>query len=183
MTIKEMIDKYDIAPETKDFGRTFTGSLRVRNVKAAKKDDVVPEITRRKAEIMAYFERERREKEEKKKDRQDRIDSIDGLAEVKKAIQEKAEWQIRFNQSFEGEGAVGGLGVGEYPKHDIEGMLQKYPKAAAYLKAEEYKAKHNIELSIIGEKALNEVIFGDYEKAMEDMERELKKFREKHLWD
>jgi len=176
MTVKELINRYNIIPEP-------DGRLRVRNVRMAKKDNAVPEITRRKAEIMAYFEQEKEEKAKAKKERQEKIEAIEGLAEIKKAIQEKAEWQIRFNQSFEGEGAVGGMGVGEYPKYDIKGMLQKYPRAAAYLKAEEYEQKQNIELSIIGEKALSEVVFGDYEKAMRDMEQELKNFREKHLWD
>lgn len=183
MNIKEMIEKYNIAPETKDFGETYTGRLLVRNTKAMKRDHAENLLREKKPEIMAYFEQEKAKKEDEKKDRERRIAGIEGLEELKKAYKELAEWRIKFYSSFDGEDAVGGMGVGEEPTHDVEALSKKYPRASAYLKAREYTLMTNTELSKIGQKAVEEVIYGDYQKAMDDMEKETKKFAERHIWD
>lgn len=182
MTVKEMIERYDIVPEEK-WKIGFTGSLICRNSKVVKEDDAVNMIRERKSEILDFFKKEREEQERREKEKQSRIDAIEGLKEIQSAIAEMEDWKRKFNKSFDGEYAVGGLGVGKYPNHDIKGMLEKYPHAAAYLKAEEYSLKTNYELSRIGEKAMAEVIWGDYRKAVEDMNADLKAFTEKHMWD
>jgi hypothetical protein len=183
MTVKEMIMKYDIVPESNDFGNTFTGRLAVRNPKLMKADNAESLIRENKPEILAYFEKEKAEREAKAREKEKRIEAIEGLKEIRSAMAEMEDWKRKFNGSFDGEYAVGGLGVGEYPAHDIKGMLERYPHAAAYLKAEEYSLKTNYELARIGEKALQEVIYGDFQKAMNDMDADLKAFFEKHLWD
>lgn len=173
MNIKKMIEKYNIDPETKDFGKTYTGRLLIRNTKAMKRDH---------AENLLR-EKKKAKKEAEKKDRERRIASIEGLEELKNAYKELAKWRIKFYSSFDGEYAVGGMEVGEEPTHDIEAMSKKYPRASAYLKARECTLMTNTELSKIGQKAVEEVIYGDYQKAMDDMENEIKKFAERHIWD
>ena len=179
MTVEEMISRYNITPETNDYGKTYTGRLKIWNIKALKEDDAEELLRKNKSVIMEYFEKERARKIE----RDQRIESIEGLREILSAQEELAEWHRRFNESFEGEGAVGGIGVGPKPEHDMDAMYERYPRAAAYIKAQQYTLKENLELSKIGNDALDEVIFGDYRKAITDLENRLQEFTKKHIWD
>lgn len=59
--------------------------------------------------------------------------------------------------------------------HYIESMLEQYPVAAAFLKAEEQSQKENDELAIIGSKALERIINEPekYAEIIDEMDREL----------
>ena len=62
-------------------------------------------------------------------------------------------------------------------------LLAQYPHAAAYLKAEKEAYSANYELAAIGRKALERVKAGDWQGAMEEMEKEKNAFLERHIWD
>lgn len=177
MTIKELISKYSITP---GIGAN-SGNLIVRSASLAKKDNAVQEIKARKPEILAYFTEKREAEKRAAEAREAKIAAIEGLAEIKAAYADLAKWQREFEASFESD--AGGFGVRPKPQYDIEGMLARYPQAAAYLKAEEEAEKSNYELSAIGRRALEAVINGDWEKAMETMQAEIKAFTDRHLWD
>lgn len=174
MELKRLIEKYGVFAERN--GNGFTGRIGVRDGKKAVKDGVADEIKAMKQEILDYFHEEDR----KEKERQIKIDAIPGLQEILKAQRDLEEYNYKFRKSFED---VGGLGVGQKPDYDFEAAYERYPQAAAYLKAEKKADSVNIEISEIGRKALERVIDGDYEKAIDDMETELKAFAEKHMWD
>ena len=174
MELKRLIEKYGVYAEKNGSG--YTGRIGVRDGKRAVKDGMADEIKSKKQEILDYFHEEDRKAEE----RQRKIDEIPGLGEILKAQRELDAYDYRFRKSFED---VGGLGVGQKPDYDFEAAYEKYPQAAAYLKAEKKADSANIEISEIGRKALERVIDGDYEKAIDDMEAELKAFAEKHMWD
>lgn len=178
MTIKELIDKYGIEEAT----GAQAGNVLVRNGRAAQRDNAVPEIKAKKPEILAYFAQQRAAAKQAREEREAKIAAIKGLAELKAAYADLASWRREFNASFESEDG-GGFGARPMPKYDIDGMLARYPQAAAYLKAEEEANKTNYELSEIGKRALETVIAGDWEKAMETMEAEKNAFVEKHIWD
>lgn len=157
------------------------------DLKAVQRDNVKEEIREKKQQIMDYLKAERAEKEreaqeEKRRaqERQARIAAIEGLKEIRDAIEDLNRWQYEFEKSFDD---VGGLGVRPMPQYDIKAMREKYPHADSYLKAEDEALKSNYELSAIGRKALEEVIFGDYVKAMETMDAEIKEFTNRHMWD
>lgn len=170
LEIREFINKFSISRETDRSGKP-TGRIQVANVEAVKADPAAPERIRElKPEIMEFFSAAYHPE-------------IEGLAEIRKAEAELSAWHRKFERSFEGENAVGGMGVGPKPQHDIKAMLDEYPRAAAYLKAERNASKSNIELSEIGRKAELEIIFGDYREAMEHMEAAEKAFTERHIWD
>lgn len=171
MTTKEFIETYHIIEEN--------GKVGTYNAAPLIKDGRAHELAERKAEILAYFAEQRRIKEEWDA----KVARIEGLAEIRKAQSELEDWRERFNASFDGEYAVGGLGVGRKPQHNISAMLEQYPRAAAYLKAEQQASKENIELREIGKRALNEVVNGDYKKAMETMQADIKAFVDRHIWD
>lgn len=184
MNIEQLIRRYSLSitinPATNQ-------EALMADLSAVKKDNATEEIKQKKAEIMEHLRAKRAEDEkraeearQKAKERAERIKEIEGLKEIQDAIEDLEQWQYEFDKSFDD---VGGLGVRPKPVHDVKAMRQKYPRADAYLRAEEEYLKSNYELSAIGQRALEEVIFGDWQKAMETMEKEIKDFVQRHIWD
>ena len=184
MEIEQLIRKYSLSlginPKTGEEGL-------MANLNAVKRDNARDEIAAKKQQIMEYLKAERAEKEReaaeakrKAQERQERIAAIEGLKEIQDAIEDLNRWHYEFEKSFED---VGGLGVRPMPDYDIKAMRAQYPRADAYLKAEEEAMKSNYELSAIGRKALEEVIFGDYVQAITTMDAEIKAFVDRHIWD
>lgn len=167
--IREMVEKYNIFLEY-DKDRKPTGRIGINSPQKAVKDNAKPAIIAAKPEIIEYFIAETG-------------DGIEGLKEIRAAVAEIEAYDRRFKKSFYGEYAAGGMGTGKRPTHDIEAMKAKYPRAAAYLKAENLSLKYNDDLSEIGRDAILEVVFGDYEKALADMDEKRKAFAERHIWD
>lgn len=188
MEIKDLIKKYDIYQESKydpEKGMIYGDKIGVRNVKQMQKDGTLGEIKARKAEIIKYFEAERAEERRRYEERQQKIAAIEGLEQIKAAYEDLARWKCEFNKSFEGENAVGGLGVRQKPQYDIEGMRAQYPVADAFLKAEECANKNNYKLSKIGKDALEKIINDpeNYAEHITEMEQKLKDFTDRHIWD
>lgn len=177
--IREIISKYNIVLHID--GKT----LIVHRMKDVNKDKMLQFIKDHKPEILAYLVNEKNERIAKEQDRQNRIDAIPGLKEITKAQDELMAWRRAFERSFEGENACDGFGVGPKPEYDIEAMKAQYPIAAAYLKAFDQYNKANYELSAIGKKAMETIIYhpDQYEAAIQQMEVELKQFDEKHIFD
>lgn len=184
MKIEQLIRRYSLSitinPATNQ-------EALMANLSAIKMDNATEEIKQKKAEIMEHLRAKRAEDEkraeearQKAKERAERIKEIEGLKEIQDAIEDLEQWQYELDKSFDD---VGGLGVRPKPVHDVKAMRQKYPRADAYLRAEEEYLKSNYELSAIGQRALEEVIFGDWQKAMETMEKEIKEFVDRHIWD
>lgn len=184
MEIEQLIRKYSLSlginPKTGEEGL-------MANLNAVKRDNARDEIAVKKQQIMDYLkaeragkEREAAEAKRKAQERQERIAAIEGLKEIQDAIEDLNRWHYEFEKSFDD---VGGLGVRPMPKYDIKAMRTQYPHADAYLRAEDEALKSNYELSAIGRKALEEVIFGDYVQAIATMDAEIKVFVDRHIWD
>lgn len=182
--IEELIKKYDIkqCSRLEAEGYVYEDKIMVCRAREAKEDGVVEEIRERKAEILEYLERKREEEQKKIEERERKIAAIEGLEEIQNAIIDLNKWQKEFEASFDD---AGGLGVRPHPEYDLDAMYKKYPVAKAYLDAKKYEAKSNISLSLIGEKALERIIENpeNYKKIIEEMEKEINEFTEKHLWD
>lgn len=174
METEKMVKQYDIRLAV------AAGETKLMVVNSPKDKGKIEEIRNRKQEIIEFLRTKEKQEKERYEERIRLISRIEGLSEIENARTALAEWHEAFNASFDD---VGGLGVGPKPEYDFTAALKKYPRAAAYLKAKEYAEKTNHELYSIGKKALEEVIYGDYEKAMTDMESELKDFKERHAWD
>lgn len=114
-------------------------------------------------------------------ERQAKINAIPGLMEIKAELEKAADWRIRFNVSFEAESG-GGWGVSPRPQYDFEAAYKKYPQAHAYLIAEKEAYKSN-ELAEIGRRALEKVINGQWEEALDDLKRGKDEFVDRHAWD
>lgn len=109
-----------------------------------------------------------------------KIGEIEGLFEIKDAIAEREKFLKEYNDAVEN-----GTGIlPAPPKPDIKALMNKYPRASAYLKAESYMKSANFMKADAGIRARDRIINGeDYEKVISDMESEWKAFCEKHMWD
>lgn len=142
LTTPGLIKRYGVA-------ESGNGMISASNADAAQQDGmekVVAEIKARKPEILAWFQSQR----DAQAARQARIDAIPGLTKLRAAYAERAEYRRRFNRSFDGDYAVGGMGVGPRPTVDMEALKRMYPVAAAYLIAEDKYNSENFRISGIG---------------------------------
>ncbi len=175
--VEKIIKECKIKPEKKsENGKTvLTGRIRFVETKNYDRMD----IAEMKPQILAYFQAEIDAQEE----REAKIAAIEGLQEIRKARAEIENYHCKFQASFEGENAVGGLFVGKKPQYDLDAMAQKYPRAMAYLKAEDRSHSANYKYSIIGEKAKERIINepDNYETIIAEMEAEIKKAT--NYWD
>lgn len=78
----------------------------------------------------------------------------------------------------------GGVGVRPKPKYDMDAMYAQYPRAKAYLDAQEFAASENDAKSAAGRKALEAIISGEnHEQVIAAMNSEWAAHCEAHLWD
>lgn len=175
MDIKEIIERYDI----RFWGENM---IRMYNVKLVREDKAEETIKNRKPEIMAYLENKEKEEKRAYEERQKKIEAIDGLEEIRKSFEEKNRWTREFNRAFGSED--GFVGMRAKPQDRTKELMEKYPRAAAYVKAYNLSIKTNYELSQIGADALEKIIDGDdYRDVISEMEQRCKEFTERHIWD
>lgn len=178
MNTQELIKRHSISLMLDENGQP-TGNLAVYRadksdlaaIKAAKPKIVGALLAERDAELRAQEER------------QAKIDAIPGLREIENARADLANWQQELSASFDGEGG-GGVGVRPKPKYDMDALYAKYPRAKAYLDAQDFAASENYAKSAAGQKALAAIIDGeDYERAISAMEAAWKGHIASHVWD
>ena len=178
MNTQELIRRYRIALKIDEHGQP-TGNLVVYRadkaalaaIKAAKPEIVSTLLAQREAVLRAEQER------------QAKIAAIPGLREIEVARTDLANWQLEFSASFDGEGG-GGVGVRPKPKYDMDALHAKYPRAKAYLDAEDFSASTNDAKAAAGRNALEAIINGEnYEQAIDTMNSEWSAYCKKHIWD
>jgi len=107
---------------------------------------------------------------------------LPGLNKIKKAVQEQADWQYKFNRAMEDED--GSSIMTRAPKNVIEETKNAYPKEAAYYKAEQYSYASHYAKSSAGRKAMERILNGeDYNQVILDMENEWRKAAEEAVWN
>ena len=175
MTATELIKKYNItlSPNSDD-------KVVIRNTELAKADNIIDDVIANKAEIISILKAEDEAARNKIREELAKIDAIEGLAEIRDAIVEHNRYWEKFNYAVE-------HGTGKLPakpKTDADDLMKKYPRAAAYLKAEGYANAANDAKAIAGKKARERIINGeDYDKVIADMEGEWKSYCNKNIWD
>lgn len=173
MTVNELVKLCDIA----DAGN---GQLIVKNIIQGKKH--LEEIKASKPEILAYLAEKKATEEAARKEREAKINSIEGLKELKAAINDEEEYYNEFNRRMENEALSSFLPA--RPEISSKDLAAKYPRAAAYIKAENWSlASHYAKVSA-GKKALERIINGEnHEQVLADMEAEWSAHCEEHIWD
>jgi hypothetical protein len=136
-----------------------------------------------KPEILSFL----LEKEEAEKkaaaERQAKIDAIEGLKELEAANEALLNYREAFNRAIENDDAIFPSKPSVTPE-GIEALRKKYPRAAAYRKAEAGSLAANYVQASAYKKALERIINGDdYEKALADADAEWKAYLDEHIWD
>lgn len=175
MEIKGLIERYGISLYGED-------KIRIDNVRLVKKDKAEEMIKSQKPEIMSYLKEEKMDEKRACEEREAKIKAIEGLEEICNAIEEQIKWREDFNRAMES--PDGCVRMRAKPEDNIDELRQKYPRAAAYLTAEDESLKRNHELSAIGKRALEAIINGeDHEDVMARMKDEQDAFANRHMWD
>lgn len=178
MNTQEMIKRYRIALKLDEHGQPTDTLLVYRADKAA-----LAAIKAAKPEIVATLLAQREAGLRAEQERQAKIDAIPGLREIKAARADLVNWKLEFDASFDGENG-GSVGVRPKPKYDMDALLAKYPRAKAYLDAEDFAASDNDAKAAAGRKALEAIINGEnHEQAIHAMNSEWSAYCEKHIWD
>lgn len=185
MTAKELIKAYNIKLTIKWDGTKHapTGTLMITDGVACRRAGDLDAVKAAKPEILAFLMAEREAEEQADQERQEKINSIPGLAEIKAAREDLAKWNQEFQGSFESE-CGGGVGVRPKPQYDLAVLYAKYPRAKAYLLADQYAHAENYAKANTGEKAVRAIMNGeDPEATIAAMEAEWKEYTQAHMWD
>lgn len=185
MTAKELIKAYNIKLTIKWDGTKHapTGTLMITDGVACRRAGDLDAVKAAKPEILAVLMAEREAEERADQERQEKINSIPGLAEIKAAQEDLAKWNQEFQGSFESE-CGGGVGVRPKPQYDLAVLYAKYPRAKAYLLADQYAHAENYAKANTGEKAVRAIMNGeDPEATIAVMEAEWKEYTQAHMWD
>lgn len=178
MNTQDLIQRYRIALKLDEHGQPTDTLLVYRADKAA-----LTAIKAAKPEIVAILLAQREAGLRAEQERQAKIDAIPGLREIEAARTDLVNWKLEFDASFDGENG-GGVGVRPKPKYDMDALHAKYPRAKAYLSAQDYANSENDAKSAAGRKALDAIINGEnYEWAVSTMESEWKGHVASHIWD
>ncbi len=177
MTALELVNKYNIILVHEMFNKKtrryekVENVVEVLNIDLAKEDGVIAELKARKAEIIDAIKAQAAAKKAAEEDRKNRINAIDGLAEIKAAQSRIFARSMKIDEVTNGDGDFSFVDTTK-EEYDFEAAYQKYPKAAAYLKAEALSENRDEKLAKVGKKALDEILYGDWEKAVEMMNSE-----------
>lgn len=183
-TPEELIKKYNITIARvfeRGKGMVPTGKIQIRNGDLAKKSGDWDAIVAAKPEIMAILSAAEEAKLQEAEEREAKIAAIPGLKEIRDARADLDAWHDEWEDSFRD---VGGLGVRPRPEYDFEEMYKKYPRAWAYLQAEDFSYSANFSKAASGMKALDAIIDGaDPETAIAAMKAEWSDYCNRHMWD
>lgn len=106
--------------------------------------------------------------------------AIPGLAEIEAADEAFFAYRRAFARAMDS-------GDGVYPKppkENTDELRERYPMAAAMLRAESYSRATNYHKASAGRKAVERILDGeDWEKAISDMEAEWDASVSEHMWD
>ena len=134
-------------------------------------------------EIRMHLQSEEAAKQAAAKSRQEKINAIDGLQEIYDARNAWSRYRKNFRRMMDDQDNDGARPPVQ-PTANIDALNTKYPRAAAYVKAEDYSYAANYAKSSAGRKALEKIINGeDYAQAIADMEAEWSAYCEAHIWD
>lgn len=170
--VADLIKRYDIV--------MHNGNLVIRGMKPNAEE--MKELKENKEAIIEHIKETERKKVEAAQERQRKIDNIEGLKELKQARMALEDYHYRYEKSFENE--YTSSKPPKRPDINIEELNAKYPRAAAYLKAEAYSNSSDVGKRSAGKKAKERIINGeDYKKVIADMEKEWEDYAKNRIWD
>ena len=173
MNVNELIKKYELQILEQNGKR---GVHACKNPTDTDKRDIISNMEA----ILVELDRRESEKNHAYEEREKKINAIEGLQEIRNAIDEIDCYKSEFDRVWESGESV----YPSKPKVDVAALKAKYPRAAAYLKAESYSMSSYLPKYSSGTKALERIQKGEnYPAVIQDMENEVKRETEAHLWD
>lgn len=125
-----------------------------------------------KPEILAILKADKKAKDNACLARQNAIAAIEGLEGIRKALAAEHAYHKAFTRMMEDE-FNDGVNPPARPSLSSDDLKKQYPRAAAYVKAENWTYASNYAKSAAGEKALERIINDeDYTIALTDMDAE-----------
>ena len=135
------------------------------------KTKMIADLTAAKSEIIAILKADIKDKEDAYQAKEKAIAGIEGLTELKKAINAEYAYYREFNRRMEDE-ALSSFAPAP-PKVKAEDLKAQHPRAAAYVKAENWTMAGHYAKGAAGQKAVSRILSGeDYIKVIADMEAE-----------
>lgn len=135
----------------------------------------------RKDEVLEYLKTEKAKKEEERKAK-DPENVIAGLRVLKEAIAKLENYYYLREKRFEDE-RLSSLPIAK-PNVDLDALKAKYPRAAAFLKAEAWSYASHYAKAAAGSRACKRILAGeDYEKVIADMDKEWSDYVNEHMWE
>lgn len=176
MTIEELVETYHIV--------RHDDALRIYRIPKEHGEALLEHIRAVRPALMEYLLEKERSKKQAAQDLAAKIKAIPGLLEIRNAQADLRAWHRELNASFEGDAACGGMGVRPKPTHDLDALRKQYPKAAAYLKADEWSKAENYAKRTAGQSAAHKILAGeDYNLAISEMEEKWSAYCVEHMWD
>ena len=173
--VTELISKFELKLGFRD-GKD--GIKVMRN--ATKKD--IEKIRELKDVIIAELKKQKAAEKAAAEEREAKINAIEGLKELQKARNAEEDYHHEFNRRMENESLSSFLPA--RPAVSSKEIAAQYPRAAAYIKAENWKYANNYAKVAAGQKALERIINGEnHEQALADMEAEWDAHREENMWN
>lgn len=169
---EQMIDKYNIRlNDDKDKlvvdGRIGKSTKDKQYVKEHKEEIVDILIQREKAE------------EDKRLERRRKIEAIEGLVELQNAMSDWNKYNNEFSRYVERD-CTGT--APKKPEVTVEELKKRYPKAAAYVKADQWSYSSHYFKASRGQEAKERIINGDnYKDVIADMETAWNKYTEENV--
>lgn len=171
MTNEELIEKYSISltddKNLKLIAKIDTAAL--VEVKANKPEIVAILIAKKDAAAKSYA------------DYKAKVNAIEGLKEIEALKNEWNRYDAAFNRMMSTGSSVMTVGL---PSTKTSDMISKYPRAAAYLKAQSWHDGSHFVKSTAGKKAEEKILNGeDYTTAITEMEKEWSDYTAEHVFD
>lgn len=135
-------------------------------------------IKREKPHILAILHEEAERRKREADERKAKVDAIEGIAELEKAIADYKEackdYADKIERCIYDGWCSENFNPEEYPSAGkVLALNKQYPKAAAYVKAEKWRASPLCVTSQLGARAMERILNGeDYEQVIAEMERD-----------
>lgn len=169
---EEMIKKYNI--------RLSTGKDKlVVNGKIGKSQKDKEYVKAHKDEIVDILIQKEKQEEYERNEYRRKIESIEGLIQLESLISDWSKYNNDMSRFIERD-CTGKPPT--KPEVTVEEMSEKYPRAAAYIKADRWSYSAHYYKSSCGTRAKEAILNGEnYEDAISDMKSAWKKYTEEHI--
>lgn len=176
MTAEQLIHRFTIFKQGDSIGTNHPP------INPELRNELLTAMREKKPEILQYLQNVAEKKERAAQERQAKIDAIPGLKELQAAIEDLNSWHREYSENIHS--GASGVGLRAKPQYDLDAVREKYPRAAAYLKATEMASAANYTKAAAGKKARERIIGGeDFEQALSDAEKEWNDHVSEHIWD